>query len=292
MRAARAERLDAQTWGGHTATFRALDFSFAVRTTDPALGGLLDDLYASCAIPAEPPAHRYTLRERTTRNGARFTLYCDDERVVTTPAASIALDHLVWDANRRAIDSVPSALVLHAGAVSVDGAAVLLPAPSGAGKSTLTAGLVQRGFDYVTDEACALDPAAGTVRPYPKPIALERGAWHLFDALEPSRYTALTQYRTAAGLGSTPAGGPVVPRLVVTPRYVRGGPGAARPISRATALVRLADQSFNFDTFGPARLPLLARLVEGASCFELDVDDLDEAATTIRTLLADARVRA
>jgi hypothetical protein len=197
----------------------------------------------------------------------------------------------VWDVNRRVIDASDRRLVLHASAAARDGFGAIFSAPSGAGKSTLVAGLVARGMSYVTDEAVAIDPERATVDPYPKPIALERGAWHLFDdddARDTSRYTTLTHYRTAASLGSAAVAAPVMPRLVIVPRYVPGGRPAVRPLARAEALMHLADQSFNFDTFGPARLPLLARVVEGCACYELDVHDLGDAAATVNRLLDEA----
>jgi hypothetical protein len=288
MRSALASHLDAQPWQHETGTVQCLGFTFTVRTTDATLGRMIGDLYEPCATSAAAD-HRYDVRERRTSGGVRIVVYHDGVRLVTTSSASIALDHLVWDVNRRAIDAAERQLLLHAGAVSRNGAAVLFPAPSGAGKSTLVAGLVQRGFDYVTDEAVAIDPRDATADAYPKPIALERGSWHLFPTdFDATRYTTLTHYRTAASLGGRAVSGRVVPRLVVAPRYVPDGPGAVRSLQRAEAVMRLADQSFNFDTFGPGRLHLLARVVEGCACYELDVHDLGDAATTVRTLLDDA----
>jgi hypothetical protein len=292
-RAAVVECLDAQPWAYETRAFACLDLTFSVRTTDPELGSLLDALYVACATD-DPPQHRYAVRERASRPANRFVVYCDGERLVATPSASIALDHLVWDVNRRTIDATQQHLVLHASAAARDGCAAIFSAPSGAGKSTLVAGLVARGMRYVTDEAVAIDPTDGTVRSYPKPIALERGAWHLFDgdaSIDASRYTTLTHYRSATRLGGVAETSPVVPRLVVVPRYVPRGAAEVRTITRAGALVRLADQSFNFDTFGAARLPLLARLLEGCTCYELDVHDLDDAAATVGELL-DAAIAA
>jgi hypothetical protein len=288
MRTALARYLDEQQWEYQTGAFTCLAFTFTVRTTDAALGRMIDDLYAPCSTGATN-AHHYAVRERASHAGNRFVVYCDAERVVTTPSASIALDYVVWDVNRRAIAATQDRLVLHAGAVSDNGVAALFPAPSGAGKSTLVAGLVQRGFNYVTDEAVAIDARDASAVAYPKPIALERGSWPLFPDGDASRYTTLTHYRTAASLGGRVAQSRVVPRLVIAPQHVAHGGGEVRPMPRAEAVLRLADQSFNFDTFGPERLPLLARVVERCDCYELDVHDLDEAAATVRALFAAAR---
>lgn len=50
-------------------------------------------------------------------------------------------------------------LVLHAGAVSADKGAIALAGPSGIGKSTLSAALHDRGYPFVADDVCAIDPA-------------------------------------------------------------------------------------------------------------------------------------
>lgn len=47
-------------------------------------------------------------------------------------------------------------LVLHAGGVVVNGKAVIFPGQSGAGKSTLTAGLYKRGYQFLSDDLCAV----------------------------------------------------------------------------------------------------------------------------------------
>jgi hypothetical protein len=47
-------------------------------------------------------------------------------------------------------------LVLHAGAVEVNGGSVIFTGPSGVGKSTLTAGFHRRGHPFLADDVCAI----------------------------------------------------------------------------------------------------------------------------------------
>ena len=47
-------------------------------------------------------------------------------------------------------------LVLHAGAIAVNGASVIFSGPSGIGKSTLAAGFHKRGYPCLADDVCAI----------------------------------------------------------------------------------------------------------------------------------------
>jgi hypothetical protein len=65
-------------------------------------------------------------------------------------------------------------LWLHAGAVLLDGRALVLPGSSFAGKSTLVDALVGRGARYLSDEWAAIDPR-GRVHAMPRPPRLREG---------------------------------------------------------------------------------------------------------------------
>lgn len=67
-------------------------------------------------------------------------------------------------------------VLLHASAVSVNGAAVLFCGPSGSGKSTLAAALIQRGNPFVTDDFCAV-AIDGSGRPMVHPDGRRLKLW-------------------------------------------------------------------------------------------------------------------
>lgn len=60
-------------------------------------------------------------------------------------------------------------VVLHSGAVTLGGRAVLLVGPSGWGKSTLTLELVRRGWGFLSDDFAPVD-AEGWVAPFPRAV--------------------------------------------------------------------------------------------------------------------------
>ncbi len=54
------------------------------------------------------------------------------------------------------IEDIGTGVALHAGAVRWNGKAILVAGPSGSGKSSMIAWLMNRGFEYLTDEAAVL----------------------------------------------------------------------------------------------------------------------------------------
>jgi hypothetical protein len=69
---------------------------------------------------------------------------------------------------------LPDRIAVHAGAVSVQDRAIVLPGSSMAGKSTLVAALLEHGATYFSDEFALIDEQ-GLVWPYPRRMTL-RGA--------------------------------------------------------------------------------------------------------------------
>lgn len=74
-------------------------------------------------------------------------------------------------------------VVLHASAVRVRDSAVLFCGPSGAGKSTLAAGLVDAGYDLVTDDFCSISIRTDGA-PWAEPDGRQLKLWqHAIDRL-------------------------------------------------------------------------------------------------------------
>ena len=68
----------------------------------------------------------------------------------------------------------PNHVFIHAGVVSVDGNAIVMPGASRSGKSTLVAALVRAGATYHSDEYAVVDPD-GAIETYAKPLSLRFG---------------------------------------------------------------------------------------------------------------------
>jgi hypothetical protein len=69
----------------------------------------------------------------------------------------------------------PEALFFHAASIGVGGRGALLVGPKGAGKSTLALALAAAGHELLGDETACYLPAAGTIIPLRRPVAIKPG---------------------------------------------------------------------------------------------------------------------
>jgi hypothetical protein len=256
---------------------------------------VIEDLYAPLRVRRDVDT-QFTIVEHDRGDGNRAVIVFENERqVCVTGERSDALAHLVWRVTQGVIARSSEAwLLLHAAATERDGNAVLLPAKSGAGKSTIAAALVTAGFGYLTDDVCPIEPVSGRAHPYPKPIALRSGLVPGFDAAavgplvrpDETDYMGTDSYLSAARLGGHVADD-ALPRLVVVPEYAVAADCELTPLSRAAALIHLAEQSFNFDALAPSALALVARMLRQCRCYRLRYGDANEAVGVICELTAE-----
>lgn len=197
-----------------------------------------------------------------------------------------AVQHLV---NRLVAEHSPYVLV-HAGAVVVDGVAVVMPGVSGAGKSTLTAGLVIGGAGYLTDEAAALAGGDGgvTVQPYAKPLSIRVPSRAPLAAVLGRDLLDDTTWSSHDWIVPVDTIGVVAPAatvgLLVFPTFRPDAAAAElQPISPAEALYRAGEHA-SLGRGAPA-FRLLEALVRQAPAWELVWADLPTAVAAVRDLV-------
>lgn len=286
----RRRRHDGRRWGWESPTYQAVDLRFRVRVEDGAVGRFLEAALAPLASRG-PHSCTYEILDDSPAHVGRWVVHRDGLPVGVPGAGHVALQWLLWDLNRAAVRASRSRLLLlHAGAVSRDGSAVVVPGPSGSGKSTLTAGLLAHGFSYLSDESPGLElDGTGVLQPYHKPLSLEVGSWALLPELEPppaARPPAgwgwdqwLVDPRRIPGSGGL--SGPAPVRLVVVPAYAAGARTRLEPLSRGEAVLTLAAHAFNFGDRPAQHVLALAGLVRGAACYRLLGGNLREAVAAV-----------
>jgi hypothetical protein len=186
-------------------------------------------------------------------------------------------------------------LSVHAGAVALNDSGLLMPAAMEAGKSTTTAALLEEGFDYLSDEAAAIDPITGRVFPFPKRIWLHRDGFRFFPGLidrlgdgegmnaelierYPERHVRPEDLGSRVGSAS-----PV--RWVVFLESDRDGPPRLEPIAKAAAVERMAQNSFNLFRYADRGVVLLSRVALGAETLSLVGGTPKDRAQALRELV-------
>lgn len=200
--------------------------------------------------------------------------------------------------NQWAIASVPTHVVLHAAVVALDGGAALLVGPSGSGKSTLAATLASMGVGYGGDELAAVSLRDQQVLPYAKPIALKRGAGteRMAGSLERPPLALREFFEHQRYLGPSERRGadltrPLDIRAIVLPTFRPGAEAAVVPLTRASVVMRLRAEAFNFARDRERALRSLARLVRGAPSLGLVYGDGAAAWDTLLTTLREGSLR-
>jgi hypothetical protein len=167
-------------------------------------------------------------------------------------------------------------LLFHAGSVVRAGHGLLLPAEQDAGKSTLVAALLSSGFEYLSDEFGAIDPITRRAYPVQKRIALDQDALRFFPGLD-------RRLSDQAGLSATlsqrfvrpedmdaQVARPAPTRWLVFPSADWEGPPRLRPLTKAAAVQKMAEKSFNLYRFGDEGVLLLTEVAREADSFALD----------------------
>jgi hypothetical protein len=296
------EVLARQSWPHHLGPYEALSQRYRILTDDRDLAGFLEELYAPMLVGQTDgeaacgrPATEEAVLRLVTPNALREGIALSGRLLLgTSPRLARLFSLLQWAINRHVIDrACTDRLLLHAGAVDRDRAAVILAGEMEAGKSTLTAGLLQRGFNYLTDEAVAVDYGL-EIAGYAKPLSIDRGSWTVLSDLEPRPGSHVTAYLEqqwhipAQQLARVVRTSQLV--VIVLIRYLPGSSASVERISPGAALAGLMDCTFVANGAKPAiaRVRQLAELVELVPVFRLVAGDLDEACAAVVAALDSA----
>ena len=193
-------------------------------------------------------------------------------------------------------------LFLHSGALAKNNKAVLLPGPSESGKSTLTLGLLNYGYQYLTDEVVVMDLSDLRVLPFQRPIYIY--GWQSVVSAEVEKYFKF--YRFKERYGNTmqpwqyavPQQEAILPKdtnfevgWIVFPTYNKTQKDSyLKPMSRAEAAFNLMQNGWNTQHFNDGGLKVCSELVKKADCYQLMMGDLKEACELIEGLTGNSPV--
>ena len=188
-------------------------------------------------------------------------------------------------------EAVTDRYLLHAGAVAIQGAGIILAGPPDSGKTSLTMALLLKGYSYLSDELAVVDPITRELHPYPKPLSIRDPS--LFPELDWRRCLypepeagepGAVWYIHPEDFTATPISEPVPVRYVIFPKYDPTAAPHLQQLSKGRAAWQLMENSLNICRLGKDGLRLLAELVEGAQCFSLIANDLETRTALITEL--------
>ena len=284
------EVLAIRAWPQRLGPYEAFGQRYEIWTDDAVLAGFLHELYDAMTVAEHrehgaPTGHIYRVLGPTDER--RGVVMRDDSIIGSSEQSARIIESLQWAINRQVIiGACADRLILHAGGVVRDGAAIVLPAVMESGKTTLTTGLLDRGCGYLSDEAIAVDHDL-TVEGYPKPLSIDPGSWDLFRHHEPMVAPPLQGYLEQQWQVAVPPIAPVVrtSRLgaLVFPTYEAGAATSLEAMSPATVVRQGAHCTFvpPSSTIPTARLRDIAAIAAAVPVYRLISGDLQEACDAV-----------
>lgn len=193
---------------------------------------------------------------------------------------------LEWAMNWCVTTNAQQYLMCHSAVLAQGEHALILPAPPGSGKSTLAAALMLSGWRLLSDELALLDPHAGRLEPFVRPVSLKNASIGIIGGRFPEAVFTPAVRETVKGtvahlrptvdslLASRQQ---ALPRWLVFPRFVAGASWSLEPLGRPEATVELAKNAFNLPVLGRPGFAALADMVDQCDCYTLEYGSLDEA---------------
>lgn len=182
-------------------------------------------------------------------------------------------------------------LLMHAGAVSLGGRAVLLPGTSGSGKTTLAARLLLGGFAFLTDELALVLHESRRVLALPRPLNVKAAGRDAVAGLGDAQgWSSLTS--TVTTLLQPPAARVLdtiadEQRLVavVFPRYRTGMTPRLSPLSRSESGLRLMGCLLNARNLPEHGFPAVSAFARLVPAYALEYGDATEAGKYVEEVI-------
>ncbi|MGH2871649.1 MAG: hypothetical protein ACRDL5_04210, partial [Solirubrobacteraceae bacterium] len=199
--------------------------------SDPEILGLMADWLPPAWTPSGPGVEPVSF-EIQARPQEPYQLLRDgnlaDEGPLETVIGSFELQ-----LRNHVAQMAPEHVFIHAGTVAFDRRAIAVPGASFSGKTMMVRALVRAGATYYSDEYAVLD-RAGSVHPYPKPLAVRDGG---------DGYRGKS-YHPPGDLGAVTDGSKARLGMVLCAEYRPGAVWNPEELTPADALVALIPHTF------------------------------------------------
>ena len=179
---------------------------------------------------------------------------------------------------RLAVENSPL-LCIHACVVAGPRGLLVVPGRSGLGKTTLAAALVRAGFDYLSDEALAIDRTTRSVQPFARHLAIRADVWPLLRLDEAAPAEGAERLVPPTTFGRVALIGGRVSDVVLAER--RPGPPSVTGGSRGEAVRELLRRSFNHYNAPEASFRAVVAFVREARVWQARYENADELAAIL-----------
>jgi hypothetical protein len=249
----------------------AFDSSILVECADSEIRDALDR-YLFPPLPRSESAASYPdIHLFVDRVADRFRVEIDREFAAFAVTLHDAVLAAVKALDGKVVHRMKMFRAVHAGALLIDGRALLLPGTSHAGKSSLVAEFLRRGAAHFSDEYALIDEH-GFAHSYPRPLLLRNG--------RPMQSLVLPEELNAR-FADQPA--PVGWILAVD--YVPGGQWEIQELSQGEAVMLLLRNTPHEMAKSPEMIDFFLRVAGNALCYEGKRGEAAEAATRVLDLV-------
>ena len=275
-------------------SYKLLETVIRIRFSKSCMEHIAQSVFAHLGVSSDVP---YDLSLDVYQNSDGYFLFCNGEQVEWCATEEELAPLLHAYAAGAAYSRTECLIAIHAAAVSNGRECIVLPAKAGNGKSTLTGAMIRSGLQYCTDELVFLKRETHSVQTIPVGIALKPGSWPILKSFHPEledlpvylrpdgkhvRYLLPSNLALSSNVAQYyPVHSLVFP--IYNPEYTT----SLSRISPADALCRLAEAGYDMEGgLDRERVTELVNWISGVSCYELRVNDLQEAVTCMAELLS------
>ena len=252
----------------------------------PFLQALVNCYDGVIVDPAGQPKHHLMVRV-DDRDGAKGC------QIRTQPQdAGLQLDGLPRPLllsralNQWAVSRLEGHYLFHAGAVAKNGTAILLPGYSRSGKTTLCAGLLGRGFDFLSDEVAAIQMESLSMLGFSRKLCARNDVLATLGLpRHPQAYPEESQMVDPAALGGKRGGEGSSPGLMISPRFLAGVGARLTPLRRGEAVIDMLKASCCQDRYKVAGLDWVIGLAYRLDNYCLEFSRLEPALDLIEQAL-------
>jgi hypothetical protein len=267
-------------------TIGGMGMAFAVETDLPSVRLFLSHL----ETPGVSPQTRIEIRGDPSTEAV---LVRDGLERVRTGDPGLLIGG-VWHAILECIHpDVDWRALIHGAALARNGVGLALAGASGSGKTTLAAGLVGRGFDYLSDDAVPLSEPDGEIVPWPLPLSIKRGSLEILKSRFPDLENAPayskngTEARLLVPSAKVWDAAAVKLRTLIFPRFAAGAAPQQRRLSTFEALQNLlSDRVWLGYPITEARVTSFLHWLDETPAHEISYGTLDDAVELVERAIA------